>query len=56
VKQTIKTLHHEKYIMIAAVLFTGIFAQNTKPQLEAVGNQVKATYHEMVKYNNKVTT
>lgn len=36
----------KKYIMIAAVLFTGIlFAQNTKPQLEAVGNQVKATYH-----------
>lgn len=32
--------------MIAAVLFSGIlFAQNTKPQLEAVGNQVKATYH-----------
>tara|TARA_R110002126_G_scaffold222889_3_gene367962 strand:- start:1853 stop:2200 length:348 start_codon:yes stop_codon:yes gene_type:complete len=36
----------KKYIMIAAVLFTGIlFAQNTKPQLEAAGNQVKATYH-----------
>ncbi|MFT5253832.1 MAG: antitoxin component YwqK of YwqJK toxin-antitoxin module [Flavobacteriales bacterium] len=36
----------KKYIMIAAVLFSGIlFAQNTKPQLEAVGNQVKATYH-----------
>lgn len=36
----------KKYIMIAAVLFSGIlFAQNTKPQLEIVGNQVKATYH-----------
>ncbi|MBC5840692.1 MAG: membrane-binding protein [Flavobacteriaceae bacterium] len=36
----------KKYIMIAAVLFTGIlFAQNTKPQLEVVGNQVKATFH-----------
>jgi antitoxin component YwqK of YwqJK toxin-antitoxin module len=35
----------KKYIMIAAVLFSGIiFAQNTKPQLEVVGNQVKATY------------
>jgi antitoxin component YwqK of YwqJK toxin-antitoxin module len=36
----------KKYIIIAAVLFSGIlFAQNTKPQLETVGNQVKATYH-----------
>jgi hypothetical protein len=44
--------------MIAAVLFSGIlFAQNTKPQLEAVGNQVKATYHyEMEKSNNKDIT
>jgi hypothetical protein len=31
--------------MIAAVLSGILFAQNTKPQLEAVGNQVKATYH-----------
>lgn len=36
----------KKYIIIAAILFSGIlFAQNTKPQLEAVGNQVKVTYH-----------
>jgi antitoxin component YwqK of YwqJK toxin-antitoxin module len=35
----------KKYIMIAAVLFSGIlFAQSTKPQLEVIGNQVKATY------------
>jgi hypothetical protein len=40
-----KTLHHEKIYNDCRRLFTGIFAQNTKPQLEAVGNQVKATYH-----------
>lgn len=38
----------KKYIIIGAVLLTGmIFAQGPKPKLEAVGNQVKATYfHE----------
>jgi antitoxin component YwqK of YwqJK toxin-antitoxin module len=36
----------KKYIIISAVLISGMmFAQNTKPQLEAVGNLVKATYH-----------
>lgn len=36
----------KKYIIISAVLISGmIFAQNTKPKLEAVGNLVKATYH-----------
>ena len=37
----------KKYIIIGAVLISGmIFAQNTsvKPELEAVGNKVKATY------------
>lgn len=38
----------KKYIIIAALLISGmIFAQNTKPKLEVVGNLVKATYfHE----------
>ncbi|AOZ98875.1 MULTISPECIES: toxin-antitoxin system YwqK family antitoxin [Flavobacterium] len=38
----------KKYIIIGALLITGmIFAQTPKPQLEAVGNKVKATYfHE----------
>lgn len=38
----------KKYIIIGALLITGmIFAQGPKPQLEAVGNKVKATYfHE----------
>jgi antitoxin component YwqK of YwqJK toxin-antitoxin module len=38
----------KKYVIIGAVLFTGmIFAQEPKPQLEAVGNKVKVTYfHE----------
>jgi hypothetical protein len=31
--------------MIAVYISGILFAQNTKPQLEAVGNQVKATYH-----------
>ncbi|CAM2829840.1 toxin-antitoxin system YwqK family antitoxin [Flavobacterium frigoris] len=36
----------KKYIILGTVLISGmIFAQNTKPQLEAVGNLVKATYH-----------
>lgn len=35
----------KKYIVIAAVLFTGIiFAQSTKPILEPYGKSVKATY------------
>ena len=35
----------KKYIVIGAVLITGmIFAQTPKPQLEADGNKVKATY------------
>lgn len=35
----------KKYIVIAAILISGmIFAQNTKPKLEAVGKLVKATY------------
>jgi hypothetical protein len=42
--------------MIAAVLFTGIFAQNTKPQLEAVGNQVNNIHHENGQIQHKVTT
>jgi hypothetical protein len=39
-------LHHEKYIAIATLLLSGIFAQN-KPKLEAVGDLVKATsFHD----------
>lgn len=35
----------KKYIVIGAILITGmIFAQAPKPQLEAEGNKVKATY------------
>ena len=35
----------KKYIIIAAVLFTGvIFAQDAKPVLEPFGKKVKATY------------
>ncbi|KDN56655.1 toxin-antitoxin system YwqK family antitoxin [Flavobacterium seoulense] len=35
----------KKYMIIGAILITGmIFAQAPKPQLEAVGNKVKATY------------
>ncbi|MBK0369357.1 toxin-antitoxin system YwqK family antitoxin [Flavobacterium agrisoli] len=34
-----------KCVILVAVLFSGIvFAQETKPKLEAVGNTVKATY------------
>jgi antitoxin component YwqK of YwqJK toxin-antitoxin module len=38
----------KKYIAIATVFISGmIFAQNEKPQLEAVGNLVKATsFHD----------
>lgn len=38
----------KKYIVIVAVLFSGIiFANNEKPKLEAVGSLVKVTYlHE----------
>jgi antitoxin component YwqK of YwqJK toxin-antitoxin module len=45
--ETIKTLQDEKYIVIGALLITGmIFAQNTNvtPKLEVVGNLVKATF------------
>ena len=35
----------KKYIIIGAVLITGmIFAQGSKPELEVVGNKIKATY------------
>jgi len=36
----------KKYIMIAAVLISGVvLAQNKQPNLEAVGDMVKVTYH-----------
>lgn len=36
----------KKSVILAAVLFSGILAaQEVKPELEAVGNKVKATYY-----------
>jgi hypothetical protein len=47
VRETIKTLQDEKYIVIGALLITGmIFAQNTNvtPKLEVVGNLVRLLF------------
>jgi antitoxin component YwqK of YwqJK toxin-antitoxin module len=36
----------KKSVILAAILFSGMLvAQETKPELEAVGNKVKATYY-----------
>ncbi|MEN2398242.1 membrane-binding protein [Flavobacterium sp. MC2016-06] len=36
----------KKCVILVAILFSGILvAQETKPELEAVGNKVKATYY-----------
>ncbi|MTH15231.1 membrane-binding protein [Flavobacterium sp. LC2016-01] len=36
----------KKSVILAALLFSGmLIAQETKPELEAVGNKVKATYY-----------
>ncbi|WP_431243702.1 hypothetical protein ACQ9BO_03875 [Flavobacterium sp. P21] len=36
----------KKSVILVALLFSGMLvAQETKPELEAVGNKVKATYY-----------
>ena len=43
--KTLKTNDMKKYLILAAILFTGVIsAQEAKPVLEPFGKQVKATY------------
>ena len=47
----------KKCVILVAMMFSGILvAQEVKPELEAVGSKVKATYYyEMEEYNKKVS-
>ncbi|SHF90223.1 MORN repeat variant [Flavobacterium segetis] len=44
--QTLTPKYMKKYIILSAILFSSVsFAQESKPQLDAVGELVKATYY-----------